>query len=166
MTISDQTVRISLLLVYLNNPVWYFDTYLRLRNLAQLFKTYHSCELTLRLNLYLEIWQIHWYLCWKKCEKLLHCKSYSQFCSKNINAFQNTSATPFNEFVINEIVKLTMLKTTGPWLLWYSSACNMCDFLSGMFTFPFDIFSSQCFMNIVLSVISCIILALTFSCYE
>ena len=33
--------------------------------------------------------------------------------SKNINAFENTLPTTVNEFVMNELVKLTMLCTTG-----------------------------------------------------
>ena len=31
------------------------------------------------------------------------------FCSKNINVFENTLATTVNEFVINKLIKLTML---------------------------------------------------------
>ena len=31
------------------------------------------------------------------------------FCSKNINVFENTLATTVNQFVINKLVKLTML---------------------------------------------------------
>ena len=45
--------------------------------------------------------------------KLLHCKSYSHFCSKNIIVFENTLATVVMEFVINKLVKLRMLYTTG-----------------------------------------------------
>ena len=41
-------------------------------------------------------------------------KTYSHFCSKNIKVFENPLATTANEFVINELVKLTMLWTTGP----------------------------------------------------
>ena len=37
------------------------------------------------------------------------CKSYTHFCSKNVNVFENTFATTVNRFVINELVKLTML---------------------------------------------------------
>ena len=33
----------------------------------------------------------------------MECKSYSQFCSKIINAIGNTLATTVNEFVINEL---------------------------------------------------------------
>ena len=39
--------------------------------------------------------------------------SYSHFC-KTINLFENTLATIVKEFVINELVKLTMLWRTGP----------------------------------------------------
>ena len=39
------------------------------------------------------------------------------FAAKNINVFENTLATTVNEFVINELVRLTMLWTTGPWLI-------------------------------------------------
>ena len=45
----------------------------------------------------------------KKYKKLLHCKSYSHFCNKNINVFEKTLATTDNEFVINKLVKLRML---------------------------------------------------------
>ena len=41
------------------------------------------------------------------------------FCSKNNNVFENTLATTVNEFVINELVKLTMLWTTGPIFIVY-----------------------------------------------
>ena len=44
----------------------------------------------------------------EKYEQLLH------FCRKNINVFENTLATTVNEFVINELVNLTMLWATGP----------------------------------------------------
>ena len=40
------------------------------------------------------------------------------FCSKNINVFENTLAITVNEFVINELVKLTMLSSTGPSTFW------------------------------------------------
>ena len=35
------------------------------------------------------------------------------FATKNINLFENTLATTVNEFVIKELVKLMMLRTTG-----------------------------------------------------
>ena len=46
----------------------------------------------------------------EKCEWLF----YSDFCSKHFNVFENTLATTVNEFVINELVKLTMLGINGP----------------------------------------------------
>ena len=42
------------------------------------------------------------------------CKSSSHFCSKNVNVFENTLATIVNEFLINELVKLTKLWSAGP----------------------------------------------------
>ena len=45
--------------------------------------------------------------CWKNVSS----KSYSHFCSKNTNVFENTIATTVNVFVINELAKLTMLWT-------------------------------------------------------
>ena len=44
----------------------------------------------------------------------MHCNSYSHFCSININVFENTLATTVNKFVINKLVKLTVLWTSGP----------------------------------------------------
>ena len=40
----------------------------------------------------------------------MHFKSYSHFCNKiSMYVFENTLDTTINEFVINELVKLTML---------------------------------------------------------
>ena len=39
------------------------------------------------------------------------------FLQQNISVFENTLATIVNEFVINEVLKLTMLWTTRPWIL-------------------------------------------------
>ena len=48
---------------------------------------------------------------------------HSHFCSKNINVFENTLATTVNKFVNKELIKLTILGTTGPRLItdisWY-----------------------------------------------
>ena len=46
----------------------------------------------------------------KKCEMLLH-------CSKNIKVFENTLGTTVNEFVINKLIKLTMLSVQTKVLL-------------------------------------------------
>ena len=51
----------------------------------------------------------------------------THFCSKNNNVFENMFiATTVKEFVINQLVKLTMLWTTG---LWMSSATILLGFL-------------------------------------
>ena len=42
----------------------------------------------------------------------------SSFCSKNINVFEITLATTVNKFVINKLVKLKMLYTTGSGIIW------------------------------------------------
>ena len=52
------------------------------------------------------------FFCWKNVSSK-NCKSYLHFCSKIINVFENILATTVNEFVINVLVKLTMLWTTG-----------------------------------------------------
>ena len=60
------------------------------------------------------------FFCWKNVSSFciaMHCKSYSYFCSKNINVYENTLATTVNKFVINKLIKLTMLWTTRPRLL-------------------------------------------------
>ena len=60
----------------------------------------------------------------KKCEKLLHCKSFSQFfmhCksfsqffNKNISVFGYKVVLHLTSWPLNGLVKLTMLWTTGP----------------------------------------------------
>ena len=45
-------------------------------------------------------------------------KSYSHFCSQNINLFENILASTVNEFVINMLIKLTVLWTTRPSTFW------------------------------------------------
>ena len=53
----------------------------------------------------------------------MQCKSYSHFFSKK---YQNiVSAKPVNEMTLNELVKLTMLWTTGPWP-WGSTSNVIC----------------------------------------
>ena len=42
-------------------------------------------------------------------------KAIHIFAAKNVNVFENNLATTVNEFVINKLVKLTILCTTGPW---------------------------------------------------
>ena len=61
------------------------------------------------------------FLSWNKANTLIFfpekMKSISHFCRKNINVSENTLAATFNEFVLNELVKLTILWTTGPRVL-------------------------------------------------
>ena len=47
---------------------------------------------------------------WKNMSSFYIVKATHSFCSKNINVFENTLATTADEFVINELVKLTMLQ--------------------------------------------------------
>ena len=50
---------------------------------------------------------------------------YSHFCSKNIKVSKNTLVTTVNKFVINKLVKLTILWTTGPsYLLIQVNTCK------------------------------------------
>ena len=58
-----------------------------------------------------QIWQ---YFLLKKCEKLLHCKSFSHFFNKNISVFGYKVVKHLTSWPLNELVKLTMLSTTGP----------------------------------------------------
>ena len=53
--------------------------------------------------------------CWKKCEKLLQCKSFSHFFNKNISAFRYKIVIHWTSRPLNGLDKLTMLWTTGPW---------------------------------------------------
>ena len=69
------------------------------------------------------------FLCWKNVSSFCIAKATHifaakicvfentlHFCSKNINihVFENTLAPTFNKFVINDLIKLTMIWTTGP----------------------------------------------------
>ena len=58
--------------------------------------------------------QIHQYFLLKKCEKLLQCKSFSHFCNKNFSVFGYKVIKHLTSWPLNELVKLTMLWTTGP----------------------------------------------------
>ena len=48
---------------------------------------------------------------WVALQKLL------TFLQQNINVFENTISTTVYEFVINKLVRLTMLSAIGPWIL-------------------------------------------------
>ena len=51
---------------------------------------------------------------WKNVSSFCIAKATHIFCNKNINVFENTLATIIDKFVINELVKLSMLWTIGP----------------------------------------------------
>ena len=61
------------------------------------------------------IFEIFQYFLLKKCEKLLHCKSFSHFFNKTISVFGNQVVKHLTSWPLNELVKLTMLWTIGPW---------------------------------------------------
>ena len=59
-----------------------------------------------------EIWQ---YFLLKKWEKLLQCKSFSHLFNKKFSVFAYKGVKQLMSWPLNELVKLTMLWTTGPW---------------------------------------------------
>ena len=50
----------------------------------------------------------------EKCEKLLQCKSFFHFSTKNISVFGNKVKKHLTSWPLNELIKLTMLWKTGP----------------------------------------------------
>ena len=71
--------------------------------------------------------QICQYFLLEKCEKLLHCKSFSHFFNKKYQCtvFGYEVLKDLMSWPLNEIVKLTMLWTTGPWRLsWMVHLCT------------------------------------------
>ena len=59
------------------------------------------------------------------------------FLHKIINVFENTLATTVNEFVINELVKLMMLWTTGPWFIFHCLIILSCLHIKPKYFGPF-----------------------------
>ena len=53
--------------------------------------------------------QICQYFLLKKCEKLLHCKSFSHFFNKNFSVLDSKAIKHLRSLPLNELVKLTML---------------------------------------------------------
>ena len=58
--------------------------------------------------------QIFQYFLLKNCEKLLQCRSFSHFLTKNFSVFGYKVVKHLTSWPLNELVKLTMLWTTGP----------------------------------------------------
>ena len=52
--------------------------------------------------------------CWKNASSFCIAKATHIFSSKIINVFENVLAMTVIKFAINELIKLTMLWTTGP----------------------------------------------------
>ena len=46
------------------------------------------------------------FFCWKKCEKLLQCKSFSHFFNKNTNVFGYKVVIHLRNWPLNDLVKL------------------------------------------------------------
>ena len=66
-------------------------------------------------------------------EKIKNCKSYSHFFSKNTCEFDIVLTRTVNILTTNELVKVTMLWTTGPWMiLWI---CTFCACSKALFCF-------------------------------
>ena len=55
--------------------------------------------------------------CWKNVSSFCSAKATHIFSAKNIRILCIESAKTVNEMTLNELVKLTMLWTTGPWSL-------------------------------------------------
>ena len=84
-------------------------------------KTGPSCSkltmslVNVSLNFDHEIWHICWYFCWKNVSSFCICKSYSHFFSKNACELDIVLTRTVKILTTNELVKLRMLWTTGPW---------------------------------------------------
>ena len=80
-----------------------------------------SCsKLTMSLvNVLLKHWSLIMaymlFFCWKNVSSFCKCKSYSHFFSKNNYELDIVLTRTVNILITNELVKLTMLWTTGPW---------------------------------------------------
>ena len=104
------------LYLHVNKKIW-----------AQLFKTNDV------VNESLEFTSSDTQICWNFLLKFF-AKATHIFSAKNIRILYIESAKIVNEMTLNKLIKLTMLRTTGPWL-WYvmmtSSAkafIRLCDF--------------------------------------
>ena len=66
--------------------------------------------------------------CWKNVSSFCSAKAIHIFSAKNIRIFYIESAKTVNEMTLNELVKLTTLWTTGPWIFFvhYGEAYIIC----------------------------------------
>ena len=69
------------------------------------------------VNVSLKLWSLNMVymliFCWKNVSSFCICKSYSHFLSKNTRELDIILTRAFNILITNELVKLTMLWTTG-----------------------------------------------------
>ena len=62
------------------------------------------------------------FFCWKNVSSFCTAKATHIFSAKNIRILYTESAKRVNKMILNELVKLTMLWTTGPW--YFNVACK------------------------------------------
>ena len=84
--------------------------------------------------------QICWFFfCWKNVSSFCTAKATHIFSAKNIRILYIESAKTVSEMTLNELVKLTMLWTTGPWELTFTTlSANSAEKLIIFFLFLFD----------------------------
>ena len=68
--------------------------------------------------------------CWKNVSSFCSAKATHIFSAKNIRILYIESAKTVNEMTLNELVKLTMLWTTGPWCLLFDVCFPLISHLS------------------------------------
>ena len=61
--------------------------------------------------------ELHQYCFWKNVRSFCSAKSFSHFFNKNISIFVVKVVKHLMSWPLNELVKLTMLWTTGPWTI-------------------------------------------------
>ena len=77
--------------------------------------------------------------CWKNVSSFCSAKATHIFSAKNIRILYTESAKIVNEMTLNELVKLTMLWTTGPWILLLLLLFNLSWKLSPLETFAWKV---------------------------
>ena len=75
-----------------------------------------SSDTQIRWNLHQVIRKYAEIFCWKNVSSFCSAKATHIFSAKNIRILYTESAKTVNEMTLNELVKLTTLWTTGPWL--------------------------------------------------
>ena len=86
--------------------------------------------------------------CWKNVSSFCSAKATHIFSAKNIRILYIKSAKTVNEMTLNELVKLTMLWTTGPWPLALSSDSFTYIHRLTYLIFPLSIRSPSCTITV------------------